>query len=88
MSAPAKGALRLGYGSNGFSGHRFPDACAVIAGLGYDGVALTLDQPHLDPFADDATAQTARVCLVCGDLSLCASSATTHLKLIPLSSFG
>ena len=28
---------RLGYGSNGFSGHRFPEACAVIAGLGYDG---------------------------------------------------
>jgi sugar phosphate isomerase/epimerase len=60
VSAPAQGGLRLGYGSNGFSGHRFPDACEVIAGLGYDGVALTLDQPHLDPFADDATAQTAR----------------------------
>ena len=32
----------------------------MIAGLGYDGVALTLDQPHLDPFADDAVAQTSR----------------------------
>lgn len=52
--------LRLGYGLNGFAGHRLPDACAVVAGLGYDGVALTLDQPHLDPYADDLPAQVAR----------------------------
>ncbi|UYM07486.1 sugar phosphate isomerase/epimerase family protein [Solicola gregarius] len=51
--------LRLGYGTNGFAGHRLGDACAVIAGLGYEGVALTLDQPHLDPFADDVTDQVA-----------------------------
>lgn len=56
---PATPPLRLGYGTNGFAGHRLADACAVIAGLGYDGVALTLDQPHLDPFADDASAQVA-----------------------------
>jgi sugar phosphate isomerase/epimerase len=52
--------LRLGYGLNGFAGHRLPDACAVVAGLGYDGVALTLDQPHLDPFADDLVDQVRR----------------------------
>lgn len=52
--------LRLGYGLNGFAGHRLPDACAVVAGLGYDGVALTLDQPHLDPFADDLADQVRR----------------------------
>lgn len=51
--------MRLGYGTNGFAGHRLADACAVIAGLGYDAVALTLDQPHLDPFADDAASQVA-----------------------------
>ncbi|MER7283958.1 sugar phosphate isomerase/epimerase family protein [Dactylosporangium sp. NPDC000244] len=43
-------ALRFGYGTNGFSNHRLDDALAVIAGLGYDGVALTLDHHHLDPF--------------------------------------
>ena len=69
MSAAGHG-LRLGYGSNGFSGHRFPDACAVIAGLGYDGVALTLDQPHLDPFAEDAAAQAARAAKALADHGL------------------
>ncbi|WP_410658880.1 EboA domain-containing protein [Amycolatopsis sp. lyj-112] len=43
----------LGYGTNGFSNHRLDDALAVIADLGYTGVALTLDHDHLDPFADD-----------------------------------
>lgn len=53
--------LRLGYGTNGFGSHRIDDALAVIAGLGYDGVALTVDQPHLDPFAPDLPARTAAV---------------------------
>ncbi|WP_433217775.1 sugar phosphate isomerase/epimerase family protein [Dactylosporangium sp. CS-047395] len=42
--------MRYGYGTNGFSNHRLDDALAVIADLGYDGVALTLDHHHLDPF--------------------------------------
>jgi sugar phosphate isomerase/epimerase len=52
-------ALRFGYGTNGFGSHRLDDALAVIADLGYDGVALTLDHHHLDPFADDVVAQVA-----------------------------
>jgi len=43
--------LRFGYGTNGFANHRLADALTVIAGLGYTGVALTLDTDHLDPFA-------------------------------------
>lgn len=45
-------SVRLGYGLNGFAGHRLSDACGVVASLGYEGVGLTLDQPHLDPFGD------------------------------------
>jgi sugar phosphate isomerase/epimerase len=52
--------LRYGYGTNGFANHRLADALAVIAGLGYDGVALTLDHDHVDPFAPDAARQVTR----------------------------
>jgi sugar phosphate isomerase/epimerase len=44
--------LRFGYGTNGFANHRLTDALAIIADLGYEGVALTLDHHHLDPFAE------------------------------------
>ncbi|MET2716034.1 sugar phosphate isomerase/epimerase family protein [Streptomyces harbinensis] len=53
--------LRFGYGTNGFANHRLEDALDVIAGLGYDGVALTLDHHHLDPFAPGLAARTAVV---------------------------
>ncbi|MDQ4052683.1 MAG: sugar phosphate isomerase/epimerase [Actinomycetota bacterium] len=64
--------LRLGYGLNGFAGHRLDDACGVVAVLGYDGVALTLDQPHLDPFAPDVRDQVAAAarCLEVHDLAV------------------
>lgn len=53
--------LRFGYGLNGFSDHRVEDAIAVVAELGYDGVALTLDHSHLDPFDRNVVARTAHV---------------------------
>src|SRR5260370_10542933 len=43
----------FGYGTNGFANHRLGDALAVIADLGYVGVALTLDHHHLDPYGPD-----------------------------------
>jgi sugar phosphate isomerase/epimerase len=49
--------LRYGYGTNGFANHRLDDALAIIADLGYEGVALTLDQDHLDPYAPDVARQ-------------------------------
>jgi L-ribulose-5-phosphate 3-epimerase len=53
--------MRFGYGTNGFGNHRLPDALAVIADLGYEGVGLTLDHGHLDPFLPDLVRRTADV---------------------------
>jgi L-ribulose-5-phosphate 3-epimerase len=53
--------MRFGYGTNGFANHRLGDAIRVLAELGYDGVALTLDHDHLDPFALDLPRRTAEV---------------------------
>jgi L-ribulose-5-phosphate 3-epimerase len=53
--------LRFGYGTNGFANHRLDDALAVIADLGYEGVALTLDHDHLDPFAGDLARRVGAV---------------------------
>jgi sugar phosphate isomerase/epimerase len=53
--------FHLGYGTNGFANHRLDDALAVIADLGYTGVALTLDHLHLDPFAPDLARRVDQV---------------------------
>ncbi|MFB6777085.1 sugar phosphate isomerase/epimerase family protein [Streptomyces sp. NPDC056352] len=53
--------IRLGYGTNGLTDLRLDDALALLAGLGYDGVGLTLDHMHLDPLAPDLAARTRRV---------------------------
>jgi sugar phosphate isomerase/epimerase len=45
--------LRYAYNTNGTAHHRLDDALALVADAGYDGVALTLDVHHLDPFAPD-----------------------------------
>jgi len=62
--------LRFGYGTNGFANHRLDDALAVIADLGYAGVALTLDHHHLDPFADDLAGRTRALGKRLADLNL------------------
>jgi L-ribulose-5-phosphate 3-epimerase len=69
MSSPAR-SVRLGYGTNGFADHRLPDALRILADLGYDGVALTLDHQHLDPFAPDPAARVARTAGLAGALGL------------------
>ena len=51
-------SLRFAYNTNGVSNHRFEDALRLIADSGYDGVALTLDHHHFDPFAPDLERRT------------------------------
>jgi L-ribulose-5-phosphate 3-epimerase len=58
--------LMFGFGTNGFTNHRLADAVTVLADLGYDGIALTLDHGHLDPFADDLR---PRLAALAGQLS-------------------
>ncbi|MGW0874889.1 TIM barrel protein [Streptomyces sp. NPDC002740] len=53
--------LRFGYGTNGLADLRLDDALALLADLGYDGVGLTLDHMHLDPFAPDLAARTGHL---------------------------
>ena len=44
--------LRYAYNTNGAANHRLEDALSLIADSGYDGVALTLDHHHFDPFEE------------------------------------
>ena len=53
--------IRFAYNTNGTAHHRLDDALALIADSGYDGVALTLDIHHLDPFAETWAAEAGRV---------------------------
>jgi L-ribulose-5-phosphate 3-epimerase len=53
--------MLLGYNTNGFAHHDPLEAIAVLAGLGYRSVALTLDHGRLNPFASDFKQQLKRV---------------------------
>ena len=62
--------LRYGYITNGLGDHRLDDALALLADCGYDGVGLTLDHHHLDPFGRDVRAQVQVVARRLQDLGL------------------
>ena len=63
-------SLRFAYNTNGCANHRLDDALLLIAESGYQGVALTLDHHHLDPFAADWSAQAQRLAKRLRELSL------------------
>ncbi len=45
--------LRYAYCSNGLRDHDLDGGLTLVASHGYDGIALTLDHGHLDPFTPD-----------------------------------
>jgi len=63
-------SLRFAYNTNGAANHRLDDALTLIAEAGYDGVALTLDIHHLDPFDPDFLLNTRHVAARLRALSL------------------
>ena len=54
-------SLRFAYNTNGTASHRLDDALVLMSEAGYDGVALTLDVNHFDPFAADWEANASRL---------------------------
>lgn len=66
----AKAPLRIGYVTNGLVQHRLDDALAWLADLGYDGVAITLDPHHLDPFASNLPTRVAALSRRLNELGL------------------
>lgn len=51
----------IGYNTNGFAHHRLEDALAILADLGYQGVALTLDYHSVNPYDPDLPGQLVRI---------------------------
>ena len=62
--------LRYAYNTNGAANHRLDDALRLIAGSGYDGVAITLDHHHCDPIADDWRDEAERIARLLEELHL------------------
>ncbi|WP_410813850.1 sugar phosphate isomerase/epimerase family protein [Micromonospora sp. 067-2] len=53
--------LRYAYNTNGLTSHRLSDALDLLADAGYDGVALTVDVAHHDPYAPDLAGRTEQL---------------------------
>ncbi len=53
--------MRIGYNTNGFAHHDLIDAIDLLARLGYQSVAITLDHHALNPYSADCSRQVEHV---------------------------
>jgi sugar phosphate isomerase/epimerase len=60
----------LGYNTNGFAHHRLDDALRILADLGYQSVALTLDYHALNPYDPDLPNRLSAIRGLLGQLGL------------------
>jgi sugar phosphate isomerase/epimerase len=60
-ATPVNKNMRIGYNTNGMAHHRLEDAIAILADIGYESIALTVDQHALNPYADEFESQLDRV---------------------------
>ncbi len=72
-------SLRYAYNTNGLQNHRLEDAIALVRDAGYDGVALTLDIHHLDPFAPDLGRRAAALGETLGELGTVIETGARYL---------
>src|SRR5262245_35992115 len=62
--------MRFGYNTNGFAHHRLDDALHILADLGYQSVAITLDHHALNPYAADLVHQVNEISALLSRLRL------------------
>ena len=62
--------LRYAYVTNGLTDHRLEDALRLLAENGYEGVALTLDHVHFDPFAPEVRGRAVALRSLLDELGL------------------
>ena len=53
--------MKLGYNTNGLACHRWPQALELIAEIGYQAVAVTLDHSCLDPYSPSLPDEVRRM---------------------------
>ena len=53
--------MRLGYNTNGTTGHRWEQAIEIMAEIGYRSVAITVDHACLDPYSPGLSGELKRM---------------------------